>query len=158
MQNAAMTENTLDNSIHCSGVSGSVHARSGRELILATRPYANDSALKSWWHVLSTTFLLAAALIGTIWNFHPAAKIVSSIIAGLLILRLFVIYHDQQHHAILNRSRLAEMFMRFFGIYALAASSIWRSSHDHHHKHNSKIRGSHIGSFPIMTRRQYLKS
>ena len=135
-----------------------MHMRSGRDLILATRPYANDSALKSWWHVLSTTVLLGAALIGTLWNLHPAAKIVSSIMAGLLILRLFVIYHDQQHHAILNRSRLAEMFMKLFGMYALAASSIWRSSHDHHHKHNSKIRGSHIGSFPIMTRRQYLKS
>jgi omega-6 fatty acid desaturase (delta-12 desaturase) len=135
-----------------------MHIRSGRELILATRVYAKDSALRSWWHVLSTTFFLAAALAGTLWNFHPAAKIVCSVLAGLLILRLFVIYHDQQHHAILNRSRTAELFMRVFGIYALAASSVWRSSHDYHHKHNSKLRGSHIGSFPIMTRQQYLKS
>jgi acyl-lipid omega-6 desaturase (Delta-12 desaturase) len=135
-----------------------MHMRSGRELILATRPYANDSAPKSWWCVLSTSFLLVAALAGTIWNFHPAAKIVCSVLTGLLILRLFVIYHDQQHHAILNRSKVAELFMRIFGIYALAASSIWRSSHDHHHKHNSKLRGSHIGSFPIMTRSQFFKS
>lgn len=133
-----------------------MHTRTGRELILATRSYAHDSTLKSWWHVLSTSLLLAAALAGTIWNFHLAARIACSILAGLLILRLFVIYHDQQHHAILNRSKVAEMFMKFFGVYALAASSVWRSSHDHHHKHNSKLRGSHIGSFPIMTRRQYL--
>ena len=139
-------------------VNGSMHIRTGRELILATRPYAKDSALKSWWHVLSTSFLLVAALAGTLWNFHPAAKILCSVLAGLLILRLFVIYHDQQHHAILDRSRVAELFMRVFGIYSLAASSIWRSSHDYHHKHNSKLRGSHIGSFPIMTKQQYLKS
>jgi len=139
-------------------VSGSMQMRSSRELILATRAYANDSPMKSWWHVLSTSFLLVAALAGTIWNFHMAARIVCSILAGLLILRLFVIYHDQQHHAILNRSRVAEMFMRLFGVYALAASSVWRSSHDHHHKHNSKLRGSHIGSFPIMTQREYLRS
>src|SRR5688572_9561463 len=135
-----------------------MHTRTGRELILATRPYASDFPLKSWWHVLSTAFLLAAALAGTLWNFHPAAKIVCSVLAGLLILRLFVIYHDQQHHAILDRSRIAELFMKAFGIYALAASSVWRSSHDYHHKHNSKLRGSHIGSFPIMTKQQYLKS
>ncbi len=48
--------------------------------------------------------------------------------------------------------------MRVFGIWALSASSIWRSSHNYHHNHNSKLRGSHIGSFPIMTRRQFLKS
>jgi len=135
-----------------------MHMRTGRELILATRAYANDSALRSWWHVLSTAFLLAGALVGTLWNFHPAAKVACSILAGLLILRLFVIYHDQQHHAILDRSKLAELFMKVFGIYGLAASSVWRSSHDYHHKHNSKIRGSHIGSFPIMTREQYLRS
>jgi omega-6 fatty acid desaturase (delta-12 desaturase) len=48
--------------------------------------------------------------------------------------------------------------MRIFGILALSPSSVWRSSHNHHHTHNSKLRGSHIGSFPIMTKAQYLKS
>ena len=132
--------------------------RTGRELILATRPYATDSPVRSWWHVLSTTFLLVAALAGTLSNIYGGARVACSVLAGLLILRLFVIYHDQQHHAILPRSRVAEVYMRIFGIYALAASSIWRSSHDYHHKHNSKLRGSHIGSFPIMTKMQYLRS
>src|SRR5437763_263200 len=132
--------------------------RTGPELFFATKHYARDSSAKSWWYILSTTILLAAALTGTLWNFHVLAKIACSILAGLLILRLFVIYHDQQHHAILPRSRLAEILMRLFGVYALTASSIWRSSHNYHHNHNSKLRGSHIGSFPIMTRAQYLKS
>jgi omega-6 fatty acid desaturase (delta-12 desaturase) len=132
--------------------------RSGSELILATKEYARDSSLRSWWCVLSTAFLLMLALGATFTNLPLFAKIISSVLAGLLMLRLFVIYHDQQHLAILPRSRLAEMLMRVFGIYALSASSIWRSSHNHHHKHNSRLRGSHIGSFPIMTRTQFLKS
>lgn len=97
-------------------------------------------------------------MLGTLWNFHPALKVVCSILSGLLVLRLFVIYHDQQHQAILPHSRLAEGLMRVFGILALSPSSIWRSSHNYHHNHNSKIRGSHIGSFPIMTKAQFLKS
>jgi acyl-lipid omega-6 desaturase (Delta-12 desaturase) len=113
--------------------------------------------MKSWWYVVSTSLLLVTAVAGSLWNFHPAARVASSVLAGLLILRLFVIYHDQQHHAILANSRLAEGLMRFFGMYALSASSIWRASHNHHHNHNSKLRGSHIGSFPIMTKAQYLK-
>jgi len=131
--------------------------RTGKDLILATKPYAVDCTAKSWLHVLSTGMLLAVCLVGTLWNFHPAAKIICSVLAGLLVLRSFVIYHDQQHQAILPHSRLAEILMGFFGILALSPTSIWRSSHNHHHNHNSKLRGSHIGSFPIMTRANYLK-
>jgi len=129
--------------------------RTGQQLILATKPYAADFAARSWWYMLSTAFLLLLAFAGTLWNIHPAAKIACSILSGLLLLRLFVIYHDQQHLAILPRSRIAEGLMRVFGVFALSASSIWRSSHNHHHSHNSKLRGSQIGSFPIMTRSQF---
>ena len=132
--------------------------RTGSDLILATKPFAKDSTFESWWHILSTGSLLLAALAGTHWNFNFAGKAVCSVLSGLLLLRMFVIYHDQQHHAILPHSRAAEVLMRIFGLLALTPSSVWRSSHNHHHSHNSKLRGSHIGSFPIMTREQYLKS
>jgi acyl-lipid omega-6 desaturase (Delta-12 desaturase) len=132
--------------------------RTGKELILATKPYAVDSSARSWWHILSTGSLLALALAGTLWNFHFAGKLMCSLLAGLFYLRFFVIYHDQQHEAILPRSRLAEGLMRVFGILILSPSSVWRSSHNHHHNHNSKLRGSHIGSYPIMTKAQYLKT
>lgn len=101
---------------------------------------------------------MAVSLAGTLWNFHLTGKIVCSVLAGLFILRLFVIYHDQQHQAILPGSHPIEVLMRIFGILVLSPSSIWQSSHNHHHAHNSKLRGSHIGSFPIMTKAQYLTS
>jgi omega-6 fatty acid desaturase (delta-12 desaturase) len=134
----------------------SLHAR--------TKPYAKDQPLKSWWVILSTTFLLTIATAATLPDWPVLGKIplgvrgFASLMAGLLSLRLFVIYHDQQHHAILPRSRVAEVFMAFFGIWALSPRSIWRSSHDHHHAHNSRLRGSNIGSYPIMTRDQFQKS
>ena len=132
--------------------------REGKELILATKSFAVDKSVRSWWCILSTTFLLTAALIGTVWPFPLWGKIICSLLAGLLILRLFVIYHDQQHKAILPKSHFADVFMTVFGTLALSPVSIWRSSHNHHHNHNSKLRGSHIGSFPIMTKDQFLKS
>lgn len=132
--------------------------RTGKELILTTKPFASDSTAKSWWAVLSTGALLVAAIIGTVWIEGAAGRIISSVLAGLLVLRFFVLYHDQQHHAILPHSRLAEFLMRIFGVLALSPSSIWRSSHEYHHKHNSKLRSAHIGSFPIMTRAEYEKS
>ena len=50
------------------------------------------------------TLFLAVAIFGTLWNFELAGRIVCSVLAGFLILRLFVIYHDQQHQAILSKS------------------------------------------------------
>jgi len=132
--------------------------RTGPELIVATKRYASDFTAKSWWCIVSTAGLLLVALAGTLWNVHPVARLACSVLSGLLVLRFFVIYHDQQHLAILPKSRVAEAIMWVFGILALSPSSIWRSSHNHHHNHNSKLLGSHIGSFPIMTRRQFLKS
>jgi omega-6 fatty acid desaturase (delta-12 desaturase) len=132
--------------------------KTGVELILATKPFAKDDAARSWWCLLSTGILLAAAFALTLLPVHLAFRLTGSVLAGLLLLRLFVIYHDQQHHAILPRSRVAEFLMQIFGILALSPSSIWRSSHNHHHHHNSKLRGSHIGSFPIMTKDQFQQS
>jgi omega-6 fatty acid desaturase (delta-12 desaturase) len=132
--------------------------RSGKELILATKPFAVDSTVKSWWCILSTSFLIVLCMAGTIWNFALPWKIGCSILSGLLILRMFVIYHDQQHKAILPKSRLAGGLMRLYGLFTLSPVSIWTSSHNHHHNHNSRLRGSHIGSFPIMTKAQFLKS
>lgn len=129
-----------------------------------TKPYAKDHPLRSWWFIISTTVLLLAATVATLPVVPVAGKIplairlLASVLAGLFSLRLFVIYHDQQHHAILANSKAAEFFMAVFGIWALSPRSIWRSSHDHHHAHNSRLRGSNIGSYPIMTRDQFQKS
>src|SRR6202048_5453243 len=98
-----------------------------------------------------------ASVAGTLWNFWLAGKIVCGILAGLLILRFFVIYHDQQHEAILCKSRLAGVVMRIFGVLALRPPSIWKSSHNHHHNHNSKLRGFQLGPFPIMTKAQSVR-
>jgi acyl-lipid omega-6 desaturase (Delta-12 desaturase) len=123
-----------------------------------TRAFAKDHSLKSWWCIVSTAFFLAAACAGTYPGLPLVVRLVCSGLMGLLLVRLFVIYHDQQHRAILPKSRLAEFFMRLFGIWALTPSSIWRHTHDHHHAHNSRLRTANIGSFPIMTREQYQKS
>ena len=124
-------------------------------LYTRTKTYARDNTWRSWWYITSTTFLLLAAVIGTLPILPMLPRILCSVLTGLLMVRLFVIYHDQQHRAILPKSRVADIFMRLYGIWALSPSSIWRSSHDHHHAHNSRLRGSHIGSYPIMTKEQF---
>lgn len=128
----------------------------GKELILATKPFAKEIRSKSWWYTLTTLGLSALALAGTVFIPWLGIRILCSVVAGLLLVRMFVIYHDHQHHTILHKSALADIIMTIFGIYMLAPTSIWKRSHDHHHKHNSKLFSASIGSFPIATTQKYL--
>lgn len=128
----------------------------GKELILATKPFAREVRSKSWRYMLSTLFILicstgAALLIPSI-----PIRLVFSVFTGLLMVRMFVIYHDFLHHAILYKSRLANILMTLYGVYILAPVSIWKRSHDHHHNHNSKLFSASIGSYPIVTKEKFL--
>lgn len=127
----------------------------GKELILATKPFAKEIRHKSWLYTSSTLLLLLLALAGTLLMPHFTLQLCCSILSGLLIVRMFVIYHDHQHHTILRNSWLANMIMTGFGIYVLAPTSIWKRSHDHHHKHNSKLFSADIGSYPIFTKKKF---
>lgn len=129
---------------------------SGKELILATRPFARENRALSWFHTLTAYSLLCSFLFGTLYFDYLPIKIFCSIGSALMVVRMFVIYHDHQHHAILHRSKFAEFIMTIFGIYMLAPTSIWKRSHDYHHKHNSKLFSASIGSYPIATKKKYL--
>lgn len=128
----------------------------GKQLILATRPYAKEDRTKSWVLTISTLFILIAFLLGTVYNFHWTLKLLCSIGAGFTIVRFFVIYHDHQHKAILDKSPLATIIFTIFGFYVLAPSGIWSRSHDYHHKNNSKLFSASIGSYPIYTKQKFV--
>jgi omega-6 fatty acid desaturase (delta-12 desaturase) len=130
---------------------------SGKDLILATKPFAKEIRSKSWLFSLSTFFLLAFAETGTLLFHNIWIKAICSVGAGILIIRMFVIYHDHQHHTILYGSKFGNLIMTIFGIYMLAPTSIWKRSHDHHHKHNSKLFSASIGSYPIVTKNKFMQ-
>ena len=132
--------------------------RTGKELILATKPFARESVARSWYEVIIMLLLIPLTLTVTVAAVPVIVRLGFSLLGGLLMLRLFIIYHDQQHGTILGKSYLASVIMRLVGCLLLSPSSIWKSSHTHHHNHNSKVRGSDIGSFPVMTKAQYGRS
>ena len=129
----------------------------GKQLILATRPFAKEDRGKSWFYTITTLVLLIIFLLGTVFNFHWTLKLMCSIISGFLIVRMFVIYHDHQHKAILDKSPIANLIFTIFGFYVLAPTGIWSRSHDYHHKNNSKLFSASIGSYPIYTKQKFEK-
>lgn len=127
----------------------------GKQLILATKPFAKEDRTKSWILTISSFLILIALLFGTVYNFHWSLKLLCSICAGFVIVRIFVIYHDHQHKAILDKSKLADALFTVFGFYVLAPTKIWSASHDYHHKNNSKLFSASIGSYPIYTKQKF---
>lgn len=130
--------------------------RENKQLILATKPFAVEHRPTSWMHFGLTLALLVAAYAVIFSPVLLLFKAVASILVGLLLVRMFMIYHDYLHRAILHKSPLAKMCFTFYGMYILAPTGIWQRSHDHHHKNNSKLYTSSIGSYPIVTRRKFL--
>ena len=128
----------------------------GKNLILATKPFAKEIRSRSWFHTISTLSLLILLLTGALLAPVMILKLLCSLFAGLLLIRMFIIYHDHQHHSILTKSATAEVIMTIFGMYMLSPTSIWKRSHDHHHNHNSKLFSASIGSYPIVTTKKYM--
>jgi len=129
-------------------------AREGKELIDATRPFAVEDRARSWWHVGETlgvlTFLIALAASLPLHPWWPL-RVVASVLAGLTVVRGFILFHDYQHGAILKGSTAAKWLFELYGLYVLSPASVWKQTHNYHHAHTAKIVGSHIGSFMMLT-------
>lgn len=126
-------------------------ARTDKELIKASNEFAKEVKWLSWWHVLSTLALLAACLVGAAQPFHWLARTALGVVAGLLTVRGFILFHDYKHGAILRGSKAARYLLDAFGILVLTPSKVWTQTHNYHHAHTAKIVGSHVGSYMMLT-------
>ena len=125
--------------------------RTGNELMQATKPFAVEDRAKTWRLLLVTVLVLTAFTAGALFVPWWWAQLLSGFLLGLTSIRLFIFYHDYLHGAILRKSKLGDRVMSLVGFYMLAVRSVWRETHNYHHKNNAKMLGSAIGSFPVVT-------
>lgn len=125
--------------------------RTGKELIEATRPFAEESAARSWAHLGATlaawalTFAVAASPVP--WPL----RLLAATLGGLVVVRVFILYHDHLHGALLRNAPAARAFFWLFGVWVMAPPKVWRETHNYHHAHTAQLVGSHIGSYPTQT-------
>ncbi len=126
--------------------------RTGNELLQATKPFVDEDRALTWRLLLGTLLLVSTTFVGTVVVPWLAAKLALGALLGLLNIRLFIFFHDYLHGAILQRSRVGSVLMSVLGFYHMAVRSVWRETHNYHHKNNAKLTGSSIGSFPVVSR------
>ncbi len=128
--------------------------RTASELSSATMRFCQEDH-RSWSHLRETLLILISVLGVTCLNVHWLVRLPCSVLAALVFVRMFVMYHDHQHGTILKHSRLADLIMLAYGLCTLTPPSIWKRSHNHHHKNNGKMHPAAIGSYPLMTTSAY---
>lgn len=132
--------------------------RADRELQLAARPFARQSPVRSWWHVVSTFTLLVAALAAAALVQWWPLRLAASLFGALMLIRTFILYHDFMHGSILPGSRLARAIFYSYGAVNLTPPRSWRDSHNFHHANVGRIEGSNVGAFPLMTTEMWRSS
>jgi len=126
-----------------------------QNLLKITKKYCQEIPLRSWWELLFTIALIAFSVFLIIHISSSCMLLILSITQGLLLVRLFTIYHDYNHKSILSKSILADILMNIFGMICLCPKNLWNFYHDYHHKNNSKFSQIVFGSFPIITCEQF---
>ncbi len=132
--------------------------RTGKELLIASTQYAREVRWKSWFHLWSTLALLAALVTLACSSLPWFVCVPASVVAGLVMVRGFIIYHDYMHSAVLQRSPIASIVMYLYGLLMLSPPSVWKHAHDDHHKNNAKTLGPTLGTYPVMTAQDYAKA
>jgi len=131
--------------------------RTGKELISASKQFTEESKLRSWYEVVITILGCGLGLYITLNQQLPlVVRLIFSIMLGLFYVRVFVIYHDFAHRAILRKDKIADVIMNALGLYVLAPKTIWTRSHEHHHNNNSKLTMSGIGSYPTISKERFI--
>ena len=122
-----------------------------KELINRTRPFAEENVARSWFETIFTLGVLAGFVTAALMLEPWWARLIAGFFAGLTVVRGFILYHDHMHNALLRRSPVAKALFWAYGVLVLTPPKVWKQTHNYHHAHNSKVVGSHVGSFPILT-------
>ncbi|MDP3815975.1 fatty acid desaturase [Pseudomonas sp.] len=145
-------------------------ARFGKELIRQTLPFTVENRRLSWWHFWSTFAVIGLFAAGTGAAFWWPIRLGFSLLLGLALVRMFVLYHDYMHGAILRGSRFADLFFKGLGLLLLAPPTLWKQSHDYHHGHSCQYVGAEqgrlpllsthtdLGTFPLMSTEEYARA
>lgn len=136
-----------------------------KELILKTKPYAEENSKKSWILFINVLFLCAIAVAGTTIKEPVYLRATFSVITGLLLVRIFIFYHDCHHKAIFKQSTLGKLLLNIYGVLVLTPPEAWSSTHNYHHDNNCKFEkmslelfNISIGYFPTMTKTDFNES
>lgn len=128
-----------------------------RKLMRDLKAFRDPRPSRSGWELAVTLipFLaLFAAIVMAVQAGHLLALALTPV-AGLFLLRLFIIQHDCGHGAFLRSRAGNDWFGRALGVFTLTPYDCWRRSHSQHHAATGNLDARGIGDVDTLTVREF---
>jgi len=128
-----------------------------RTLMRDLQAFRDPQPLRSSWELAVTLlpFLALFALMLVAVKAGYLAALVVAPLAGLFLLRLFIIQHDCGHGAFLRRRGSNDWIGRALGVLTLTPYDCWRRSHALHHAATGNLDARGVGDVDLLTVREY---
>jgi omega-6 fatty acid desaturase (delta-12 desaturase) len=124
-----------------------------RKLVYELRPFIKAHAGRSAWELAITLIPFFGVLVAALWavsaGYHLALGLVP--VAGLLLLRTFIIQHDCGHGAFLNKRTSNDLLGRALGVLTFTPYDCWRRSHTLHHASTGNLDSRGVGDVDTLT-------
>lgn len=128
-----------------------------RQLMRDLQAFRDPRTGQSSWELAITLlpFLTLFALIAMAVKAGYLLALAATPLAGLFLLRLFIIQHDCGHGAFLPNRAGNDWIGRALGVFTLTPYDCWRRSHAQHHAATGNLDARGIGDVDTLTVREY---
>ncbi len=119
--------------------------------------YAVPSPRRSITQLTITLSAFAAAMIAARLALTVAWQLsaLTSVAAGLLLVRLFIVQHDCGHHSFLRSHAACDWIGRGLSLLTLTPYEYWRRDHDKHHATSGNLDRRGVGDITTLTVAEY---
>lgn len=131
-----------------------------RQLGVQLKPYTRTINWLSLWQVITTfpPFFLLFYLSTRALDYHWGWSIPLNILAGLFLVRIFILQHDAGHGSFFSH-RAANTALGFVcSILTMVPYAAWQYTHAIHHSTSSNLDKRGIGDVYTMTLQEYLEA
>lgn len=122
--------------------------------------FQQPSTARAVWQIINTIGLYVALWVGMWWSLKVSwwLTVPLAIVAGALLVRVFIIFHDCGHGSFL-KSRLANDIIGYIcGILTMTPYYHWRWEHSLHHASSGDLDRRGVGDIWTLTVQEYLES
>ncbi|MFM7378196.1 MAG: fatty acid desaturase [Erythrobacter sp.] len=128
-----------------------------RQLAAQLRPFMKAQAARSLWELAATLVPFFGVLVATLLAVSAGYWIALALVpvAGLLLLRTFIIQHDCGHGAFLHKRTSNDRLGRALGILTFTPYDCWRRAHTLHHGSTGNLDARGFGDVDTLTVREF---
>ena len=113
--------------------------------------YCQPNDTEAWKGIAVTLIYQAMA----IFLIHTRLYILGWVLNALVIVRMFVQFHDMAHFNYFKSISLNKVVGSLLGVYVHFPFQAWRDGHNHHHKHFGNLDRLDLSQTILFNKKQY---